>query len=232
MEYGQVCLVGKILKKSYNDVKSSAVKTYNQTKASVSRSYNQTKESVNSNYNKTKESVSRSYNQTRDYAKQKSEDVKAQMSVATKKTLDYMDSKAAGTKNFAQDMQNAGDITVGAGAIVTLTTGATAVGAVVGGTMMTVGGATSVSGSLLESVVDLYVAGRKGELSKGTGNLFKTVGLEGGSMLTGAILGKVLPGYGKKLGEEGFDAGMHALGASVKMKEVALDRTVGAIMEK
>ena len=51
-------------------------------------------------------------------------------------------------------------------------------------------------------------------------------------MLTGAVLGKVLPGYGKKLGEEGFDAGMHALGATVKMNEVALDRTVGAVMEK
>lgn len=198
---------------------------------SIKKSYNEAKATVARTYNETKSSATRSYNQATKYVKQKTEEIKSQVSVATEKTLNYMDTKAAGTKEFAKGMQNGGDIAVGAGAIVTLSTGATGVGAVIGGGLMTAGAATSLGGSILESAVDLYVAGRNGEIN--ADNAFKTIGLEVVGKVAEIGLKKVLPGYGTKLAQEGADAVMNnAVKATVKMNEVALDRTVGAVIEK
>jgi RHS repeat-associated protein len=178
--------------------------------------------------------VEAKYNEVKPKATQLLQEAKAKTEKSIESgydsTLKFMDSKVGETKKIAENMQNIGDGVVLGGAMVTLGAGATGVGAAVGGAIMTGGGVASLSGDILESLVDLYVGGRKGEFDGASG--FKTLGVEVGSKAAGIGLNKVLPGYGKKLGEEGFDAGMNALGTTVKMYETAVDRGAEAVIDK
>lgn len=46
------------------------------------------------------------------------------------------------------------------------------------------------------------------------------------------ILGKILPGFGKKLGEKGFDLGTEIVTQGTRLKETIVERTVDEVIER
>ena len=46
------------------------------------------------------------------------------------------------------------------------------------------------------------------------------------------MLGKILPGYGKKIGEKGFDLGTEIVTQGTHLKETMVERTVDEVIER
>ena len=122
--------------------------------------------------------------------------------------------------NWTQDMQDVGDIIALAGYATTLSV----VGAEVGVPMSVVGKAVSSFGSGMEMVLDFA----NGDYGNGLKSIaFKL--LEKG---TEKVLNKFLPGFGKKIGEEGFNIGTEILDQGRKLKQTGVERLTDKIIER
>ena len=121
---------------------------------------------------------------------------------------------------WTQDMQDAGDGAALLGYGLTLT----GVGAEIGVPMSVVGNAVSSFGSGMEMVLD-FANGDYGNSIKGF--IYK-----GGEKLVGIGLNKVLPGYGKKIGEEGFDLGTEVIRQGVNLKLSGAERLTDKLIEE
>ncbi|KGF28451.1 hypothetical protein [Prevotella histicola] len=117
-------------------------------------------------------------------------------------------------------MQDAGDGAALVGYGLTLT----GAGAEVGVPMSVVGNAVSSFGSGMEMVLD-FANGDYGNSIKGF--IYK-----GGEKLVGIGLNKVLPGYGKKIGEEGFDLGTEVIRQGVNLKLSGAERLTDKLIEE
>jgi len=87
-----------------------------------------------------------------------------------------------------------------------------------------VGNAVSSFGSGMEMVLD-FANGDYGNSIKGF--IYK-----GGEKLVGIGLNKVLPGYGKKIGEEGFDLGTEVIRQGVNLKLSGAERLTDKLIEE
>ena len=121
---------------------------------------------------------------------------------------------------WTQDMQDAGDGAALLGYGLTLT----GAGAEVGVPMSVVGNAVSSFGSGIEMVLD-FANGDYGDGLKSIA--FKL--LEKG---TEKVLNKFLPGFGKKIGEEGFNLGTEILDQGRKLKQTGVERLTDKIIER
>ena len=90
--------------------------------------------------------------------------------------------------------------------------------------MSVVGNAVSSFGSGMEMVLD-FANGDYGNSIKGF--IYK-----GGEKLVGIGLKKVLPGYGKKIGEEGFDLGTEVIRQGVNLKLSGAERLTDKLIEE
>lgn len=117
-------------------------------------------------------------------------------------------------------MQDAGDGAALVGYGLTLT----GAGAEVGVPMSVVGNAVSSFGSGMEMVLDFA----NGDY----GNSIKGLIYESGEKLVGIGLNKVLPGYGKKIGEEGFDLGTEVIRQGVNLKLSGAERLTDKLIEE
>ena len=122
--------------------------------------------------------------------------------------------------DFVKGMQDAGDGAALVGYGLTLT----GAGAEVGVPMSVVGNAVSSFGSGMEMVLD-FANGDYGNSIKGF--IYK-----GGEKLVGIGLNKVLPGYGKKIGEEGFDLGTEVIRQGVNLKLSGAERLTDKLIEE
>ena len=122
--------------------------------------------------------------------------------------------------NWTQDMQDVGDIIALTGYATTLSV----VGAEVGVPMSVAGNAVSSFGSGMEMVLD-FANGDYGDGLKSIA--FKL--LEKG---TEKALNKFLPGFGKKIGEEGFNLGTEILDQGRKLKQTGVERLTDKIIER
>ena len=119
---------------------------------------------------------------------------------------------------WTQQMQDAGDGAALVGYGLTLT------GAEVGVPMSVVGNAVSSFGSGMEMVLDFA----NGDYGNGLKSIaFKL--LEKG---TEKVLNKFLPGFGKKIGEEGFNLGTEILDQGRKLKQTGVERLTDKIIER
>ena len=121
---------------------------------------------------------------------------------------------------WTQDMQDAGDVAALVGYGLTLT----GAGAEVGVPLAGFGEAISLVGSLSEILLD-FANGDYGNSRKG-------LIYEGGEKLVGMGLNKVLPGYGKKIGEEGFDLGTEVIRQGVNLKLSGAERLTDKLIEE
>ena len=121
---------------------------------------------------------------------------------------------------WTQKMQDAGDGAALFGYGLTLT----GVGAEIGVPMSVVGNAISSFGSGIEMVLD-FANGDYGDGLKSIA--FKL--LEKG---TEKVLNKFLPGFGKKIGEEGFNLGTEILDQGRKLKQTGVERLTDKIIER
>ena len=122
--------------------------------------------------------------------------------------------------DFVKGMQDAGDGAALVGYGLTLT----GAGAEVGVPMSVVGNAVSSFGSGIEMVLD-FANGDYGDGLKSIA--FKL--LEKG---TEKVLNKFLPGFGKKIGEEGFNLGTEILDQGRKLKQTGVERLTDKIIER
>lgn len=121
---------------------------------------------------------------------------------------------------WTQKMQDAGDGAALFGYGLTLI----GVGAEIGVPLAGFGEAISLVGSLSEILLD-FANGDYGNSLKGF--IYK-----GGEKLVGMGLKKVLPGYGKKIGEEGFDLGTEVIRQGVNLKLSGAERLTDKLIEE
>ena len=122
--------------------------------------------------------------------------------------------------DFVKGMQDAGDGAALAGYGLTLT----GAGAEVGVPLAGIGEFVSLVGSLSEILLDFA----NGDY----GNSIKGLIYKGGEELVGMGLNKVLPGYGKKIGEEGFDLGTEVIRQGVNLKLSGVERLTDKLIEE
>ena len=122
--------------------------------------------------------------------------------------------------DFVKGMQDAGDGAALAGYGLTLT----GAGAEVGVPLAGFGETVSFVGSLSEILLDFA----NGDY----GNSIKGLIYKGGEELVGMGLNKVLPGYGKKIGEEGFDLGTEVISRGVNLKLSGAERLTDKLIEE
>ena len=122
--------------------------------------------------------------------------------------------------DFVKGMQDAGDGAALAGYGLTLT----GAGAEVGVPLAGIGEVVSLVGSLSEILLDFA----NGDY----GNSIKGLIYKGGEELVGMGLNKVLPGYGKKIGEEGFDLGTEVIRQGVNLKLSGVERLTDKLIEE
>ena len=121
---------------------------------------------------------------------------------------------------WTQKMQDAGDGAALFGYGLTLT----GVGAEIGVPLAGFGEAISLVGSLSEILLDFA----NGDY----GNSIKGLIYKGGEELVSMGLNKVLPGYGKKIGEEGFDLGTEVIRQGVNLKLSGAERLTDKLIEE
>ena len=102
--------------------------------------------------------------------------------------------------------------------------GLTLTGAGVGVPLAESGEVVSLVGSLSEILLDFA----NGDY----GNSIKGLIYKGGEELVGMGLNKVLPGYGKKIGEEGFDLGTEVIRQGVNLKLSSVERLTDKLIEE
>ena len=102
--------------------------------------------------------------------------------------------------------------------------GLTLTGAGVGVPLAESGEVVSLVGSLSEILLDFA----NGDY----GNSIKGLIYKGGEELVGMGLNKVLPGYGKKIGEEGFDLGTEVIRQGVNLKLSGVERLTDKLIEE
>ena len=102
--------------------------------------------------------------------------------------------------------------------------GLTLTGAGVGVPLAESGEVVSLVGSLSEILLDFA----NGDY----GNSIKGLIYKGGEELVGMGLNKVLPGYGKKIGEEGFDLGTEVISRGVNLKLSGAERLTDKLIEE
>ena len=102
--------------------------------------------------------------------------------------------------------------------------GLTLTGAGVGVPLAESGEVVSLVGSLSEILLDFA----NGDY----GNSIKGLIYKGGEELVGMGLNKVLPGYGKKIGEEGFDLGTEVIRQGVNLKLYGVERLTDKLIEE
>ena len=100
----------------------------------------------------------------------------------------------------------------------------TGAGAEVGVPLAGIGEVVSSVGSLGEILLN-FANGDYGKAGKGTLYML-------GGKLVGMGLNKVLPGYGKKIGEEGFDLGTEVIRQGVNLKLSGVEKLIDKIIEK
>ena len=100
----------------------------------------------------------------------------------------------------------------------------TGAGAEVGVPLAGIGEVVSLVGSLSEILLDFA----NGDY----GNSIKGLIYKGGEELVGMGLNKVLPGYGKKIGEEGFDLGTEVIRQGVNLKLSGAERLTDKLIEE
>ena len=100
----------------------------------------------------------------------------------------------------------------------------TLTGAGVGVPLAESGEVVSLVGSLSEILLDFA----NGDY----GNSIKGLIYKGGEELVGMGLNKVLPGYGKKIGEEGFDLGTEVIRQGVNLKLSGVERLTDKLIEE
>ena len=122
--------------------------------------------------------------------------------------------------DFVKGMQDAGDGAALVGYGLTLT----GAGAEVGVPLAGIGEVVSSVGSLGEILLN-FANGDYGKAGKGTLYML-------GGKLVGMGLNKVLPGYGKKIGEEGFDLGTEVIRQGVNLKLSGVEKLIDKIIEK
>ena len=122
--------------------------------------------------------------------------------------------------DFVTGMQDAGDGAALAGYGLTLT----GAGAEVGVPLAGIGEVVSSVGSLGEILLN-FANGDYGKAGKGTLYMI-------GEKLVGMGLNKVLPGYGKKIGEEGFDLGTEVIRQGVNLKLSGVERLTDKLIEE
>lgn len=121
---------------------------------------------------------------------------------------------------WTQDMQDAGDGAALLGYGLTLT----GAGAEIGVPLAGIGEAVSSVGSLGEFLLDFA----NGDyFNAGKGGFYVLAG-----KLVGMGLNKVLPGYGKKIGEEGFDLGTEVIRQGVNLKLSGAERLTDKFIEE
>ena len=121
---------------------------------------------------------------------------------------------------WTQQMQDAGDGAALVGYGLTLT----GAGAEVGMPLAGIGETVSFVGSLSEILLD-FANGDYGNSIKGALYML-------GGRLVGMGLNKVLPGYGKKIGEEGFDLGTEVIRQGVNLKLSGAERLTDKLIEE
>ena len=102
--------------------------------------------------------------------------------------------------------------------------GLTLTGAGVGVPLAESGEVVSLVGSLSEILLDFA----NGDY----GNSIKGLIYKGGEELVGMGLNKVLPGYGKKIGEEGFDLRTEVIRQGVNLKLSGVERLTDKLIEE
>ena len=100
----------------------------------------------------------------------------------------------------------------------------TGAGAAAGVPLAGIGEVVSLVGSLSEILLDFA----NGDY----GNSIKGLIYKGGEELVGMGLNKVLPGYGKKIGEEGFDLGTEVIRQGVNLKLSGVERLTDKLIEE
>lgn len=117
-------------------------------------------------------------------------------------------------------MQDIGDGVALAGYATTLSI----VGAEVGVPMSVIGNTISSVGSAGELVLD-FANGDMGDGLKGAAFRLLEKGTE-------KVLNKFLPGFGKKIGEEGFNLGTEIIDQGRKLKQSGVERLTDIVIEK
>ena len=121
---------------------------------------------------------------------------------------------------FVKGMQDVGDGVALAGYATTLSV----VGAEAGIPMSVAGNTISSIGGAGEMALDIA----NGDY----GNGFKSIAFKILEKGTEKVLNKFLPGFGKKIGEEGFNIGTEILDQGRKLKQSGLERVTDKIIEK
>ena len=123
-------------------------------------------------------------------------------------------------KEFVQTAQDVGDAVSVAGYACTLSV----VGAEIGVPLAASGNGISGAFGATEFGIDLI----NGDFS----NNKKSFIYYSAELLIEKILGKILPGFGKKLGEKGFDLGTEIVTQGTRLKETMVERTVDEVIER
>ena len=123
-------------------------------------------------------------------------------------------------KEFVQTAQDVGDAVSVAGYACTLSV----VGAEIGVPLAASGNGISGAFGATEFGIDLI----NGDFS----NNKKSFIYYSAVLLIEKILGKILPGFGKKLGEKGFDLGTEIVTQGTRLKETMVERTVDEVIER
>ncbi|WP_418326993.1 RHS repeat-associated core domain-containing protein, partial [Segatella sp.] len=123
-------------------------------------------------------------------------------------------------KEFVQTAQDVGDAVSVAGYACTLSV----VGAEIGVPLAAFGNEISGAFGATEFGIDLI----NGDFS----NNKKSFIYYSAEFLIEKILGKILPGFGKKLGEKGFDLGTEIVTQGTRLKETMVERTVDEVIER
>ena len=123
-------------------------------------------------------------------------------------------------KEFVQTVQDVGDAVSVAGYACTLSV----VGAEIGVPLAASGNGISGAFGATEFGIDLI----NGDFS----NNKKSFIYYSAELLIEKILGKILPGFGKKLGEKGFDLGTEIVTQGTRLKETMVERTVDEVIER
>lgn len=144
----------------------------------------------------------------------------------TYNTFDFSDGEFEITCHYkfsttlAKSMQDIGDGVALAGYATTLSV----VGAEVGVPMSVIGNTISSVGSAGELVLD-FANGDMGDGLKGAAFRLLEKGTE-------KVLNKFLPGFGKKIGEEGFNLGTEIIDQGRKLKQSGVERLTDIVIEK
>ena len=123
-------------------------------------------------------------------------------------------------KEFVQRTQDVGDAVAVTGFALTLTVA----GAEIGVPLAAAGGIISDVGGAAEFGIDMI----NGDLS----NCGKSAIYYSAEFLIERLLNKILPGFGKKIGEEGFELGTEIITQSTHLKETAIERAVDEVIER